>query len=124
MCTSKSPPARLRDEGLKMVQAARKYNRVVQAGTMQRSGGNFRKASEIVASGTLGEITFCHTFQSELTPRVRYGNLPDAPVPDGLDWDMWLGPAPAVPFNPNRWGAAHYLPHLPLFLGLCRRCDD
>ncbi|MEI9972341.1 MAG: Gfo/Idh/MocA family oxidoreductase [Ignavibacteriota bacterium] len=92
------------DEGLKMVQAARKYNRVVQAGTMQRSGGNFRKAAELVASGTLGEITFCHTFQSELTPRVRYGNLPDAPVPDGLDWDMWLGPAPAVPFNPNRWG--------------------
>ena len=55
------------DEGLKMVQAARKYNRVVQAGTMQRSGGNFRKAAELVAAGTLGEITFCHTFQSEPT---------------------------------------------------------
>jgi predicted dehydrogenase len=98
------PASKGPDEGLKMVQAARKYNRVVQAGTMQRSGGNFRKAAELVASGALGEITFCHTFQSETTRRERYGNLPDAPVPDGLDWDMWLGPAPAVPFNPNRWG--------------------
>jgi len=92
------------DEGLKMVQAARRYNRVVQAGTMQRSGGNFKKAAELVAAGTIGEITFCHTFQSEATKRERYGNPPDGQPPDGLDWDMWLGPAPAVPFNLNRWG--------------------
>src|SRR5512139_126768 len=45
------------DEGPKMVQAARKYNRVVQAGTMQRSGGYFQKAKEIVASGALGTVT-------------------------------------------------------------------
>ncbi len=100
------PASKGPDEGLKMVQAARKYKRVVQAGTMQRSGGNFRKAAEVVAGGSLGEITFCHTFQNELTKRERYGDLPDAPVPEGLDWDMWLGPARAVPFNPNRSGAS------------------
>jgi predicted dehydrogenase len=98
------PASKGPDEGLKMVQAARKYNRVVQAGTMQRSGGNFRKAAELVAGGTLGVITFCHAFQNELAKRERFGVLPDGPVPEGLDWDMWLGPAPAVPFNPNRWG--------------------
>jgi predicted dehydrogenase len=92
------------DEGLKMVQAARKYNRVVQAGTMQRSGGNFKKAAQLVAAGTLGEITFCHTFQSAATKRERWGSPPDGKPPADLDWDMWLGPAPGVPFNPNRWG--------------------
>ena len=52
------------EEGHKMVEAARKYKRIVQAGTMQRSGGYFKKAAEIVRSGALGEITFCHTWQS------------------------------------------------------------
>ena len=87
-----------------MVQAARKYNRVVQAGTMQRSGGYFRKAAELVAAGTVGDITFCHTFQSGSTQRKGYGNPPDSDPPAELDWDMWLGPAPKVPFNANRWG--------------------
>ncbi|HXW03897.1 MAG TPA: Gfo/Idh/MocA family oxidoreductase [Vicinamibacterales bacterium] len=92
------------EEGQKMVQAARKYNRVVQAGTMQRSGGYFRKAAEIVQSGVLGEVTFCHTWQSGAVRKQGWGRPPDGPVPEGLDWDMWLGPAPKVPFNPNRWG--------------------
>jgi predicted dehydrogenase len=93
------------DEGPKMVAAARKYKRIVQAGTMQRSGGYFKKASELVHSGILGDVTFCHAFQSGLTKETGYGNPPDdAPVPAGLDWDMWLGPALKVPFNANRWG--------------------
>lgn len=92
------------EEGQKMVQAARKYNRVVQAGTMQRSGGYFRKAAEIIQSGLIGEVTFCHTWQSGAVKKQRWGKPADAPVPDGLDWDMWLGPAPKVPFNLNRWG--------------------
>ncbi len=92
------------EEGLKMVQAARKYDRVVQAGTMQRSGGYFKKAAELVKSGVLGDITFCHAFQSGLTPRAGWGNPADSAPPADLDWDMWLGPAPKVPFNANRWG--------------------
>ena len=92
------------DEGRKMVEVARKYNRVVQAGTMQRSGGYFRKAAELVAAGTVGDITFCHTFQSGSAKREGYGNPPDSDPPPDLDWDMWLGPAPQRPFNLNRWG--------------------
>jgi predicted dehydrogenase len=92
------------EEGQKMVQAARKYQRVVQAGTMQRSGGYFQKAAEIVKSGVLGAITFCHTFQSGLTSQKGYGNPPDSDPPLGLDWDLWLGPAPKAPFNRNRFG--------------------
>ncbi len=98
------PASKFVEEGQKMVQAARKYKRVVQAGTMQRSGGYFRKAAELVAAGTVGDVTFCHAFQSGSTPREGYGNPPDSAPPADLDWDMWLGPAPKVPFNANRWG--------------------
>jgi predicted dehydrogenase len=92
------------EEGQKMVQAARKYNRVVQAGTMQRSGGYFRKAAELVKSGAAGDITFSHAFQSGMTAKTGWGNPPDGDPPKDLDWDMWLGPAPKRPFNLNRWG--------------------
>jgi len=98
------PAATYIEEARKMVEAARKYNRVVQAGTMQRSGGYFRKAAELVAAGTAGEVTFCHTFQSGMTRREGFGNPPDSDPPPDLNWDMWLGPAPMVPFNANRWG--------------------
>lgn len=92
------------DEGRLMVEAARKYKRVVQAGTMQRSGGYFKKAAEIIKSGMIGEVTFVHTWQAGATKKERWGNPQDGPAPEGLDWDMWLGPAPKVPFNLNRWG--------------------
>ena len=92
------------EEGQKMVQAARKYNRVVQAGTMQRSGGYFKKAAELVKSGAVGDVTFCHAWQAGLGKKEGWGNPPDSEPPLGLDWDMWLGPAPKVPFNANRWG--------------------
>ncbi len=91
------------EEGKKMVEAARKYNRVVQAGTMQRSGEHFKKAVEIVKSGALGKITLCRTwFNGEMSEGI--GNPPDSDPPEGLNWDMWLGPAPKRPFNANRWG--------------------
>jgi predicted dehydrogenase len=92
------------EEGLKMVEAARKYKRIVQGGTMQRSGYFFKKAVEIVKSGDLGEITFCKTWQAGLTRKDGYGFPPDAPPPADLDWELWLGPAPKRPFNINRWG--------------------
>jgi predicted dehydrogenase len=92
------------EEGQKMVAAARKYKRIVQAGTMQRSGGYFQKAKELVKAGAAGEVTFCHAYQSGMAKKTGFGNPLDGPVPDGLDWEMWLGPAPKVPFNANRWG--------------------
>lgn len=94
------------EEGLKMVQAARKFKRVVQGGTMQRSGAFFRKAREIVKSGELGDITFCRAFQAGESTREGWGNPPDSDPPRGLDWELWLGPAPTRPFNANRFGVA------------------
>jgi predicted dehydrogenase len=92
------------EEGQKMVAAARKYKRIVQAGTMQRSGGYFLKAKELVKSGAAGDVTFCHAYQAGMAKKTGFGSPADGPVPAGLDWEMWLGPAPEVPFNANRWG--------------------
>jgi predicted dehydrogenase len=94
------------EEGQKMVEAARKYDRVVQGGTMQRSGGYFKKAKEIVESGNLGVPSFVHTWQAGSMKPERWGNPPDSEPPAGLDWDLWLGPARKVPFNANRFGVA------------------
>lgn len=92
------------DEGVKMVQAARKYNRVVQAGTMQRSAVHFGKAAEIVRSGELGKVTFVRCWNYGLAEPEGIGNPPDQEPPPTLDWDMWLGPAPKRAYNPNRFG--------------------
>jgi predicted dehydrogenase len=93
------------DEGRKMVEAARKYKRVVQCGTQQRSGDHFQKAVQMVKDGELGQITRCTTWNVGLEEKVEgIGNPPDSDPPEGLDWDMWLGPAPKRPFNANRWG--------------------
>lgn len=91
-------------EGRKMVQAARRYNRVVQAGTMQRSGDHFQKACELVRGGGIGKVTFVRTWNyGNMEPR-GIGTPPDSDPPAGLNWDMWLGPAPKRPFNANRFG--------------------
>src|SRR5579884_3244453 len=92
------------DEGVKMVQAARKYNRVVQAGTMQRSAKHFQQAVEIVRNGDLGDITFVRTWNYGNGDPEGWGNPPDGDPPPNLDWDMWLGPAPKHTFNANRFG--------------------
>jgi predicted dehydrogenase len=92
------------EEGSKMVQAARKYDRVVQVGTQQRSGDHYQKAAEIIHSGQLGKITFVRTWNFGNQAPDGIGAPSDANPPNGLDWDMWLGPAPMRPFNPNRFG--------------------
>jgi predicted dehydrogenase len=92
------------DEGVKMVQAARKYKRIVQAGTMQRSAVHFGKAIEIVRSGQLGKVGFVRCWNYGHAAPEGIGNPPDAEPPAGLDWDMWLGPAPKRAFNANRFG--------------------
>ena len=92
------------EEGQKMVAAARKYNRVVQAGTWQRSGAHFQKACEIVRSGQLGKVAFCRTWIYNNSAPAGIGNPPDASSPAGLNWDLWLGPARGRTFNPNRFG--------------------
>ena len=92
------------EEGQLMVKAARKYSRVVQAGTQQRSQVHFQKACEVVKSGALGDVTFVRTWNYANNKPEGAGAPPDEAPPAGLDWDMWLGPAPNRPFNTNRWG--------------------
>ena len=94
------------DEGKKMVEAARRYNRVVQVGTWQRSNAHFQKAVALVQDGFLGKVSLARTWNYENMFPNGFGNPPDSDPPPELDWDMWLGPAPKVPFNQNRFGVA------------------
>lgn len=86
-------------EGQKMVEAARKYNRVVQCGMQNRSIYGVRKAIEFLQSGELGEIYMAKGLCYK--NRNTIGHAANAPVPDGLDYDLWLGPAQWRPFNPQ-----------------------
>jgi len=94
------------DEARVMVEAARKYKRVVQMGTMQRSGKHFQQATDLVRKGELGKLTYCRAWNYMPLAPEGYGNPPDSAPPPTLDWDLWLGPAPLRPFNANRFGVA------------------
>ncbi len=91
------------DEGRRMVEAARRYNRVVQVGTQQRSARHFQKAVELVRAGKLGKISRVHAWNYDGEFPRGIGNPPDEAPPAGLDWDFYLGPAPKAPFNQNRF---------------------
>lgn len=93
-------------EGRKMVEAARKYKRVVQVGTQNRSAEYCYKAYEYLHSAAFGDIHFVRVLNSKL--RSTIGKKADKEVPPGIDYDMWLGPAPMRPFNENHF---HYAWH-------------
>jgi predicted dehydrogenase len=86
-------------EGRKLVEAARKYNKCVQHGTQSRSGGGHRKAAAFLAEGKLGPVKLSRGLCYKR--RQSIGKKPDAPIPKGVDYNLWLGPAPEHPFNPN-----------------------
>ncbi len=88
-------------EGRWMVDVARRYKRVVQVGTQNRSGPQFARAREFVREGKLGQLV---SIQSNFFRNIMpgFGNPPDQDPPQDLDWDMMLGPAPARRYNPNR----------------------
>jgi predicted dehydrogenase len=90
-------------EGQQMIKAARKYNRIVQCGMQNRSIGAVRKAIEFLHSGELGDIYMAKGLCFK--PRDSIGYEQNAPVPPGVHYDLWLGPAPYRAFNPNRF---HY----------------
>jgi predicted dehydrogenase len=90
-------------EGRAMVAAARKYDRVVQTGTQHRSADHYREAAQIVQGGELGKVHLVRVWNyMNMTPN-GVGRAADGDPPAGLDWDLYLGPAPAVPFNKNRF---------------------
>jgi predicted dehydrogenase len=90
-------------EGRKMVEAARHNKRVVQVGTQQRSGTHFQKAVELVRAGTLGKVSFVRCWNYLNQYPFGMGNPSDSAPIAGLDWDLWLGPAPKVAYNRNRF---------------------
>lgn len=90
-------------EGRKLVEAARKYDRVVQHGTQIRSSAAIREAMDYLHSGELGEVYhakgICYRWRNTI------GQEPVTDVPDGVNYDLWMGPAPEKPFTDNRF---HY----------------
>lgn len=91
-------------EGRALVDAARKHNRVVQTGTQQRSSRRFHDTAEFIRNGGLRRLD---RIEILIPANNKYapGTWQEDPVPEGLDWEMWLGPAPWSPFNRH---ACHY----------------
>jgi len=85
-------------EGRAMVSAVRKHKRVLQTGSMQRSSYNFRQAAELVLNGYIGQIKEINVSVGE---PVKQCDLPSLPVPEYLDWDMWIGPSLYRGYNPT-----------------------
>ncbi len=93
-------------QGQKMIEAAVKYNRVVQCGMQNRSTDYGLTARDYIKSGELGDVIAVHVRELDIGP-VPFRPDEDTDAPDSIDWDMWLGPAPKVPFNVSRnkaWG--------------------
>ena len=96
-------------EARMMANAAREHKLVTLMGTQIHAGGNYRRAVELVQSGAIGSVREVHVwlganFDGPPTPTDM--SQPDAPtdrppVPEGLDWDLWLGPAPYRPYSPS-----------------------
>lgn len=97
------------EEGKRLIQAAKYYKRVVQVGQQQRSSKQFQRAVEMVKNGDIGKVTSARCINT--WPIFGYlsggpqgiGRKPDENPPAGLDYDLWLGPAPKRPYNPNRF---------------------
>jgi len=87
-------------EGRKMVEAARKYKRIVTVGMQSRSAAYVKKAKDYIQSGKLGEVYLVRVYNMMQHPRQKPSG--DQPVPQGFDYDMWCGPAPKPPYNPSR----------------------
>lgn len=96
------PIANTMEECNLMVAAAKKYGKIVQVGQWQRSGPHYEQALDVVRSGKLGQIRLVKVwaYQGWMKPVPV---VPDSAVPAGVNYDMWLGPAPKRPFNENRF---------------------
>ena len=99
-------------EGRNLAETCKRFGRIYQAGTQQRSeyNGKFRRACDLVRNGRIGTLTdvYAYRLPGALYP-PRWTSDESRPVPDGFDWDLWLGPAP---WRPYAGGAGHTLPGL------------
>jgi predicted dehydrogenase len=102
------PPTHNPWEGQQMIKAARKYERVVQVGTQNRSAPYNLEAKKLIEGGGLGRIHLCRVFNMKMQGNFRLP--PDSSPPAGFDWNIWNGPAPARPYNAGiRGGGWHHL---------------
>ncbi len=89
-------------EGWAMIEAVRRYGRVFQTGTHRRSDGQYRFLCEVIRNGRIGRL---NSVYFEIGPNNKQAPPADwqaEPVPDWLDYDMWLGPAPWAPYHKDR----------------------
>ena len=86
-------------ESRKMIEASERYDRIIQVGTQNRSAPYIQAAKEYVQSGKLGRIGLVHVYNLKSGNPFSLGK--ESKPPAGLDWDMWLGPAPQRPFYEN-----------------------
>ncbi|UCF38382.1 MAG: Gfo/Idh/MocA family oxidoreductase [Acidobacteriota bacterium] len=87
------------DETLAVRNAVNKHNRISQIGTQIHAGSNYRRVVEWVRSGKLGPVSVVRTFNVMNQGAAGLGRAPVQDPPEGLDWDLWCGPAPKCPFN-------------------------
>ena len=107
------------EQGRALRQAVNRYGRVFQFGTQERSSWSTRFACEMVLSGRVGKI---HTVKVGSRFSRVSGNYPPMPVPDWLDYDMWLGPAPWEPYTENRVRNNHWFHISDYALGFIAGC--
>lgn len=90
-------------EGQQLIAAAKKYNRIVHHGTESRSSEAYQEGVEFMRNGGLGEVYMakgmCYKWRNTI------GKTPNEPIPEGVHYNIWLGPAPSRPFSRNRF---HY----------------
>jgi predicted dehydrogenase len=90
-------------EGVLLAEAAKRYKVCVQHGTQSRSGKGIREAVQFMREGNLGKVRMAKAINNQL--RGPIGRAPETDPPAGVNYDLWLGPAPVRPFTRNRW---HY----------------
>lgn len=90
-------------EGRVMVEAARRHKRIVQVGTQHRSAPHFMRIAEMIQRGDIGQVKFVRVWNYSNQTPDGIGAKPDSAPPEGLDWDMYLGPSKQVAYNRNRF---------------------
>jgi predicted dehydrogenase len=86
-------------EGIKLVEAARKYKRIAAGGTQRRWWGRFRKAVELIHGGVIGDVYQSNFFFAGNRDSIGFKETKEPP--SWLNWDLWLGPAPQQPYHEN-----------------------